>query len=158
CQVGTDPQVGNSYSRADLRDAQGTDGVLTSHNLDEQVVEKFGDQWSRFDQRSISESELQTIFERYFSIFPWQKLTAQSVGFDMGCGSGRWARFVAPRVGKLYCFDASDSAVNVARAALASESNVVVEQCSVDAIPVPDSFFDFGYSLGVLHHVPDTSA
>src|SRR5205807_1775650 len=29
---------------------------------------------------------------------------------------------------------------------------------SVDQIPLPDGSMDFGYSLGVLHHVPDTQA
>src|SRR5262249_6577991 len=29
---------------------------------------------------------------------------------------------------------------------------------SVDAIPLADGSMDFGYSLGVLHHVPDTAA
>jgi methylase of polypeptide subunit release factors len=32
----------------------------------------------------------------------------------MGCGSGRWARFVAPHVGRLHCIDPS-SALAVAR-------------------------------------------
>jgi SAM-dependent methyltransferase len=29
---------------------------------------------------------------------------------------------------------------------------------SVDEMPLPDNSMDFGYSLGVLHHVPDTTA
>ena len=32
----------------------------------------------------------------------------------MGCGSGRWAQFVAPRVKKLFCIDPSE-AINVAK-------------------------------------------
>lgn len=29
------------------------------------------------------------------------------IGFDLGCGSGRWAFFVAPKVAKLHCIDRS---------------------------------------------------
>ena len=32
-------------------------------------------------------------------------------GFDMGCGTGRWAKFVAPKVGKLHCIDPSNAIV-----------------------------------------------
>ena len=37
-----------------------------------------------------------------------------------------------------------------------SYSNCEFHCASVDAIPLPDDSADFGYSLGVLHHVPDT--
>ena len=33
----------------------------------------------------------------------------------MGCGSGRWAKFVAPRVGFLNCIDPSDNALEQAK-------------------------------------------
>ncbi len=36
----------------------------------------------------------------------------------MGCGSGRWARWVAPKVGRLHCIDPS-IAIDVARKNLA---------------------------------------
>jgi SAM-dependent methyltransferase len=35
-------------------------------------------------------------------------------------------------------------------------SNCIFHCASVDAIPLADGSADFGYSLGVLHHVPDT--
>ena len=79
------------------------------------------------------------------------------VGFDAGCGSGRWARFVAERVGALHCLDASDAALAVARRRLADRPNCSFHLASVDAMPLADASMDFGYSLGVLHHVPDTA-
>ena len=75
----------------------------------------------------------------------------------MGCGSGRWAQLVAPRVGTLHCIDPSQ-ALNVARANLSQHSNIQFHQASVDDCPLKPRSQDFGYSLGVLHHVPDTSA
>jgi SAM-dependent methyltransferase len=65
---------------------------------------------------------------------------------------------VAPRVGKLHCIDPSEQALEVARRRLADVGNVAFHARGVDAIPLPDNSQDFGYSLGVLHHVPDTAA
>jgi ubiquinone/menaquinone biosynthesis C-methylase UbiE len=79
------------------------------------------------------------------------------VGFDLGCGSGRWARLVAPRVGRLHCIDPSD-ALDVAQRNLSSQRNCEFHRATVDAMPLADGSMDFGYSLGVLHHVPDTQA
>ena len=46
--------------------------------------------------------------------------------------------------------------LEVARINLKEFSNVKFHNSSVDEIPVPDNSLDFAYSLGVLHHVPDT--
>ena len=87
-----------------------------SDNQDARTVAGFGDEWSRFDQSTLTDAELDELFDRYFSIFPWNMLPETAVGFDLGCGSGRWARRVAPRVGRLLCLDASREALSVARA------------------------------------------
>ena len=63
---------------------------------------------------------------------------------------------MAPRVGRLHCIDASPAALDVARKNLRAYSNCEFHCASVDAIPLPDSSADFGYSLGVLHHIPNT--
>jgi SAM-dependent methyltransferase len=128
-----------------------------TENLDKDVVAGFGDEWSRFDQSALDEAELRRMFENYFNIFPWEALPASAVGFDLGCGSGRWARLVAPRVERLHLIDPSD-AIEVARRNLAGCTNCEFHRAGVEAIPLDDASCDFGYSLGVLHHVPDTEA
>jgi ubiquinone/menaquinone biosynthesis C-methylase UbiE len=130
----------------------------TPNNLDKKTVEGFGDEWSRFDQTGMSDEDTQRIFESYFAVFPWAKLPKDAVGFDLGCGSGRWAKLVAQRLvsgGKLHCIDPS-IAIEVARRNLRGMSNCEFHQSGVDHIPLPDHSMDFGYSLGVLHHIPDT--
>lgn len=129
-----------------------------ARNLDSKTVEGFGDEWTRFDQRGLVEPEREELFNRYFRIFPWQLLPAAAIGFDLGCGSGRWAALVAPRVHRLHCIDASAAAVDVARRNLASLSNCEFHVASVDHLPLKANSMDFGYSLGVLHHVPNTEA
>lgn len=124
-------------------------------NVHTETVQSFGDEWGRFDQTALPAAEARNIFAEYFAIFPWAVLPEAAQGFDMGCGSGRWARFVAPRVGHLHCVDPS-SAIDVARKNLAGADNVTFHQASVDDSPLPPNSQDFGYSLGVLHHIPDT--
>ena len=130
---------------------------MSKNNLDPKTVASFGEEWSRFDQTGMSEAETRKSFDEYFAVFPWAALSPDAEGFDMGCGSGRWARLVAPRVGRLHCVDPS-SALDVARRNLAELGNVEFHQVSVDALGLPPASQDFGYSLGVLHHVPDTTA
>ena len=69
-----------------------------SNNKDKATIDGFGDEWERFDQSELEIGERRELFDRYFSIFPWEKLGDKPVGFDMGCGSGRWAKLIAPRV------------------------------------------------------------
>jgi len=127
-----------------------------SSNRDESVIAGFGDEWSRFNQAELPNSERQEIFDKYFAIFPWTSLSLVSRGADFGCGSGRWATVVAPKVGHLVCLDPSESALHVARGNLTNCTNVDLVLGDVQNNPIPKESLDFGYSLGVLHHVPDT--
>jgi ubiquinone/menaquinone biosynthesis C-methylase UbiE len=127
------------------------------NNIDNATVAGFGDEWSRFNQNGLSREAREQIFDDYFSIFPWEALPQNATGVDVGCGSGRWATAVAPRVGRLLLIDASDDALAVARANLVDVPNVRFEQASVGSLPLDDGSLDFAYSLGVLHHVPETA-
>lgn len=127
-------------------------------NLHSPTVEDFGREWARFDQTALPAGELRGAFERYFAIFPWEVLPPDAVGFDFGCGSGRWARLVAPRVGRLHCVDASGTALAVARRNLAGLGNCEFHESVAETLPFPVASMDFGYSLGVLHHIPDPAA
>jgi SAM-dependent methyltransferase len=129
-----------------------------SGNLDRATVRDFGREWRRFDQCSVSEGELVRRFCEYFAIFPWETLPRDAAGFDAGCGSGRWAALVAPRVGRLHCVDASADALGIAQKNLTGVANVSLHDAPLDAMPLPDDSMDFGYSLGVLHHLPDPAA
>ena len=124
---------------------------------DEGVIRSFGEQWQQFrHDNSLNDADLRAAFESYFRVFPWDDLPRNAVGADVGCGTGRWARHVAPRVYRLLCFDPSD-AIEVARESLASFPNVECRSGRADALPVDDRSLDFAYCLGVLHHVQDTA-
>lgn len=131
--------------------------LAEKHNRDDQVVQGFGEEWARFAQDVLPESEMREMFGNYFAIFPWAELPDDATGADIGCGSGRWAVHVAPRVGQLVCVDASPAALQVARRNLAGHENVRFELADVGRLPFAEGELDFAYSLGVLHHVPDTA-
>ncbi len=126
-------------------------------NLERETVKGFGEEWSHYDQSLLRADEREAILQAYFRVFPEHVLSRDAIGFDLGCGSGRWAACIAPKVGQLHCIDASDQALSVAEKNLHGQENVRFHHASVDAIPLPDDSMDFGYSLGVLHHVPDTA-
>ncbi len=130
---------------------------MLDDNRDAPTVEGFGDEWTRFDQSAPEPRELEVMFDQYFAVFPWAALPSDARGFDLGCGSGRWAKLAAPRVGELHCIDASPAALEVARRNLAGFPNCRLHLASVGDLPIEDASMDFGYSLGVLHHVPDTA-
>lgn len=126
-------------------------------NIDSATVEGFGEEWEAFDQAGLRGAEYDKLFDGYFGIFPFSDLPEGAEGFDLGCGSGRWARRIAGRVGRLHCIDPSKRALEVARRRLADALNIDFHLASADSIPLADGSQDFGYSLGVLHHVPDTA-
>ena len=126
-------------------------------NIDYKTVKSFGDEWNRFNQEELIGKEHRYLFDTYFNIFPWNSLPKGARGFDMGCGSGRWAALVAPRIKLLTCIDPSFESIAVAKQRLAHLSNVVFLNAGVSDKPLPPNSQDFGYSLGVLHHVPDTA-
>jgi ubiquinone/menaquinone biosynthesis C-methylase UbiE len=125
-------------------------------NKSDEVINDFGNEWKQFDQSELSNEELELISNEYFKIFPWNILPVNSQGFDLGCGSGRWAKIVAPKVGHLHCIDPS-VAIKVAQNNLINFNNCSFHQNGVDDIPFDDNSMDFAYSLGVLHHIPDTA-
>ncbi|MFA4933759.1 MAG: class I SAM-dependent methyltransferase [Candidatus Omnitrophota bacterium] len=125
-------------------------------NLSANVVKDFGSEWKRFNQGSLSVTDQSEIFESYFNIFPWGRLPLRARGADIGCGSGRWASLVAPRVGYLHLVDPSGDALAVARKNLSNAENVSFHQVSVDELPFEHGSLDFAYSLGVLHHIINT--
>lgn len=126
-------------------------------NLNADVVKHFGEEWNTFTNKERPEYDLKKEFDGYFSIFPWDILPENAEGFDAGCGNGRWAFYVAPKVGKINCIDPS-SALEVAKQKLTSFKNVSFYNSTINDMPLADKSQDFGYCLGVLHHIPNVES
>src|SRR5215471_12308530 len=129
------------------------DAALKTGNVDLKTVEGFGKEWGRFTQREMSDAERAEVFSKYFSLIDWSRKPSRAL--DMGCGSGRWDILVAPLVAQLVAADASPEALLVARRNV-ELPNVSFVEATAETLPFPDGYFDFIFSLGVLHHVPDT--
>jgi ubiquinone/menaquinone biosynthesis C-methylase UbiE len=127
-----------------------------NENLDSETVESFGNQWKRYHQGDADFKEQEFLFDRYFSLVDWNNLPQDAVGFDAGCGTGRWAVLAAEKLGHLHCIDASHEALAVAKENLKHLSNCSYHECSIESMPIEKGSLDFGYSLGVLHHMPNT--
>lgn len=78
------------------------------------------------------------------------------IGLEIGCGYGYDTLIMAknnPEV-KILSFDISDGVFRN-REMTASLKNVFLIKASALNIPLKDNAFDFAYSYGVLHHLPD---
>ena len=128
---------------------------MSDHNknkLEEKVIKDFGNEWNEFNQSGLKTEELESNFLQYFNIFPLNELDLSKTGFDLGCGSGRWAKLIAPKVKTLNCIDPSQKALEVAKLNLQNFNNINFIAKQISEIEINSNTQDFGYCLGVLHH------
>ena len=126
-------------------------------NKNQKVIDDFGKEWKTYNQNNLNKEELSVLFNNYFGIFPFEKIGKNSIGFDMGCGSGRWAKLIAPKVKTLNCIEPSKIAIGEAKQNLIKFTNCKFQNNDVTDNILPSGSQDFGYCLGVLHHIPNTS-
>lgn len=126
---------------------------MPESNIDAKTVSSFGDEWKAF--HGFDEKDLKRIGDMYFDIVTDEMLNEKSTVIDIGCGSGRFIRYLNGRFGKLVGMDPS-RAIFAADELIGKNEKAELLMASTDNIPFPDNTFDFGYSLGVLHHIPDT--
>ncbi|MEO7922788.1 MAG: class I SAM-dependent methyltransferase [Chitinophagaceae bacterium] len=127
-----------------------------SENIDPHTVSSFGEEWTSF--HGFSEKDILALGEQYFDIVHPGILNDQSTVVDIGCGSGRFIKYMRAKypLQSITGIDPS-SAILAADALIGVDEKVNLVQAAADNIPFPDGHFDFGYSLGVLHHIPDTA-
>ncbi len=121
---------------------------------DNETIDSFGEEWQRFHE--FEAEELERIGREYFDVVGEEMLNRDSVVLDIGCGSGRWSKYVSSRAGFVEAIDPSE-AVLVAAKLLEENDNARVTQAGIDEIPFADNSFDFAFCLGVLHHLPNTA-
>jgi ubiquinone/menaquinone biosynthesis C-methylase UbiE len=125
----------------------------TNENIDAAVVNDFGEEWKKF---SVHNNEsVKELRKEYFDIIDETIVNKNTYMIDIGCGSGRWTDYFVDKAAFIEAIDPSD-AILVADKMLGTKNNVRATKASVDTIPWDDETFDFGMSIGVLHHIPDT--
>lgn len=125
----------------------------SGNNIDKITVDSFGEEWTYFDH--FNQSDIDMLGNEYFDIINESMVNSNMVIADFGCGSGRYSKYWQGKVRKIYSIDPS-KAVLVADKLLGKDNNVEIIQASISDLPFEDNFFDFGMSIGVLHHIPDT--
>lgn len=120
----------------------------------ERTIAAFGEEWKKFS--TLTEEDIRVAGDEYFDIVPAVLLGPGTIVLDLGCGNGRWSRYLSPKVGRIEAIDPSD-AIFSAAATHSDLPNVRWSQAGVEAIPFADDAFDLVVCLGVLHHVPDTA-
>lgn len=112
--------------------------------------ESFGYQWKFFSEMAtdFQENFLQYIYPVTETFFPGK------LGLDLGCGFGRHI-FHAARLGaEMVGVDLSE-AIESTQKNTSGLPNVHLVQADVYRLPFREGTFDFAYSIGVLHHLPD---
>jgi len=125
----------------------------SEQNIDRKTVESFGEEWTKFD--SFSPEEIKNAGDQYFDIVSDKVLNKNTVVLDLGCGTGRWSKYIGDKAGFIEAIDPS-AAVFAAQHLTSDMDNIRITQASSDNIPFADESFDMMMSLGVLHHIPDT--
>ena len=125
---------------------------ISGQNLDSTTVESFGKEWLKFS--SFTDKEIKTAGDQYFDIVPDELYNGKLV-LDAGCGTGRWSKYLSSKAGFIEAIDPSDAVFSAGRL-LAGCQNVRISKAEISHLPFDDNSFDFVFSLGVLHHIPDT--
>jgi SAM-dependent methyltransferase len=123
----------------------------------ERYAASFGYQWNRFSRTQLDSANGTTESRDTFvekTGFPLEDLRGKRV-LEVGCGMGRFLEVVADAGAEVVGIDIS-TAVNAAFSNVGSRPNVDILQADVFALPFADGAFDYIYSIGVLHHTPDT--
>lgn len=122
-------------------------------NIDNEVVESFGDEWLKF--HDFSDEIIHDIAKEYFDLLNDKIVNKNTYAIDIGCGTGRWTKYLTEKVGFVEAIDPSN-AIIAADKLLGKIENVRLSKASTETIPFSDETFDFAMSVGVLHHIPDT--
>ena len=127
-------------------------------NLDQQVIDSFGHEWSAFDYaESETDEALDSQFLAYCTPIDLTRFNSKSsVAADFGAGSGRWASRLLPHFSLVYALEPSDGANKVLKNKFSKESRMTILQETAGANSIPAGSLDLAMSLGVLHHIPDT--
>jgi ubiquinone/menaquinone biosynthesis C-methylase UbiE/uncharacterized protein YbaR (Trm112 family) len=134
-----------------LRDPLLGNGVVgKAEDRQVETALSFGFEWSRFPEMY---GEWERSFQEYMQPHNPEFFRGKKV-LDAGCGNGRFAFHAARWGAEVWAIDLGP-AVEVARRNCESEKNVHVVQADLHNPPFDLDTFDFIYSIGVLHHLPD---
>lgn len=147
CNCGTTYPITNSIPRI-LDDFFLKDSKFDL--LKEKTKKSFGYQWTSF-------SEMVCSFKDNFKNYIWPvdpSFFKGKLGLDVGCGFGRHIYNAALFGARMVGLDISE-AIDAARNNTKGFDDIYLLQSDIYNLPLKERSFDFVYSIGVLHHLPD---
>ena len=117
----------------------------------------FGRQWNWFRTVQIdSQNGMQRSEETLHEVTGWHDSEYHGRRLlDAGVGAGRFAERAAAKGAEVYGVDLT-TAIDAAYRNIGQRPNVHLMQADIFALPFRRETFDLAYSIGVLHHTPDT--
>jgi len=126
---------------------------LDNENIDLDTVDSFGEEWQAFHH--FNEEEIMKLGDEYFDIVTSEMVNQNTTLLEVGCGSGRFLKYLCTRAGLLVGVDPSQ-AIFAADDLLGKNEKIMLAKASANDLPFDNESFDFVCSIGVLHHIPDT--
>jgi SAM-dependent methyltransferase len=126
------------YNQAPLKVVNGSNREIAcfdtgGNNIDASVVESFGEEWKKF--HDFDPAEIEQLGDLYFDIVDETMVNKNSYGIDIGCGTGRWTKYLSSKIGFMEAVDPSE-AIFTADKLLGNASNVRLSVASTDNIPL----------------------
>lgn len=126
----------------------------TAAAADSPIVQGFDFEWAHFS--AVGTSELRRVAGQYFDQVPDALFAADNIVLDAGCGAGRWAYEMAMRGPRVIAMDLGLS-IEIAKRNTSANGRVVCVQADLGDLPLRDGAISWAYSLGVVHHIVDTT-
>jgi SAM-dependent methyltransferase/uncharacterized protein YbaR (Trm112 family) len=134
-----------------LREALlGDNSAAASDDRQVMTALSFGFEWTRFPEMY---AEWERSFFDYMQPHQADFFRGKKI-LDAGCGNGRFAYYAAKCGAEVWAMDLGP-AVEVANRNTDGAGRVQVIQADLHRPPFAYESFDFIYSIGVLHHLPD---
>lgn len=125
-----------------------------TQRLKEKTAHSFGYQWRTFS--NMEEKTWRSDFLEY--IYPVnENFFKGKIGMDAGCGFGRHLYYAAQFGAEIIGIDLS-IAVEAAYANTKNLPGTHIVQADIYNLPLKNNSFDFVYSIGVIHHLPNLKA
>lgn len=125
--------------------------------MSDEYVKNFSFEW-----QTHTETQLDSITGRPESENEFRRKTGfdfksfrEKLFLDVGCGTGRYSEVVLKHGGEVIGIDLSYS-IDVAQKNVGAFPKAHLIQADIFNLPFKEGVFDYIFSIGVLHHTPDT--